>query len=390
MSSCIYCGPKKISHFSAWLENSMAVILAPLDRWLLEGLIHEGLKKVGTIIQQPLIKFLALIGIINYQTDLAQHENLRARVLFLEAQNRDIEMKEILFLGKRTDYFQAKFKNGKKIIFNGVPRLPRKKNYGLWWMDDKKILKDKLQEAGLPTPRGKSFSQLGSTLKYFKKLEKPVIVKPRLGSRGRHTTTFISNEKDLEKAFKIAKQLCNFVILEEHLKGDVYRGTLVDGKLRGVLGGSPPRITGDDKHTIKELIQLKNQSKPDGVKDFLETEGTLEFLHRLGYNLDSILPLGKEIDLTEKIGVNYGGSSFEVINETHPEIKMVLEKAAEVVGDSILGFDFIIDDIKENPTNKKWGIIECNSLPFINLHHYPLIGEPVNVAGYIWDLWEPL
>ncbi|KKQ85683.1 MAG: hypothetical protein UT09_C0044G0001, partial [Parcubacteria group bacterium GW2011_GWF2_38_8] len=27
------------------------------------------------------------------------------------------------------------------------------------------------------------------------------------------------------------------------------------------------------------------------------------------------------------------------------------------------------------------GIIECNSLPFIDLHHYPLFGKPNNVAS---------
>jgi hypothetical protein len=41
-----------------------------------------------------------------------------------------------------------------------------------------------------------------------------------------------------------------------------------------------------------------------------------------------------------------------------------------------------------DPDMQHWGIIECNSLPFINLHHFPIEGNPENVASKIWDLWK--
>ena len=56
--------------------------------------------------------------------------------------------------------------------------------------------------------------------------------------------------------------------MEEHLFGDVYRGTVIDGKLVGVLGGSPPRLVGDGSSTISELIKQKNLNKPAGIKIF--------------------------------------------------------------------------------------------------------------------------
>jgi D-alanine-D-alanine ligase-like ATP-grasp enzyme len=51
----------------------------------------------------------------------------------------------------------------------------------------------------------------------------------------------------------------------------------------------------------------------------------------------------------------------------------------------LLGFDFIVPDVTKSPDEQKFGIIECNAVPFINLHHSPLIGEPQNVAGALWD-----
>jgi cyanophycin synthetase len=221
---------------------------------------------------------------------------------------------------------------------------------------------------------------------WFATASKPVIVKPRLGSRGRHTTTFIYTEDQLREAFTIAKQLCHWVVVEEHLVGSVYRGTMIDGRLRGVLGGDPPRVTGDGVKTIAELVTIKNTLKVAPVKDIPVTPVTLDFLARSGYTLGTVLPAGTTIDMTEKIGVSYGGSSYEITDETHPAIKEVLEAAAKVVGDPLLGFDFIIADVTKDPKDQKWGIIECNGVPFINLHHMPLIGKTNNVAQYVWDM----
>jgi D-alanine-D-alanine ligase-like ATP-grasp enzyme len=61
-------------------------------------------------------------------------------------------------------------------------------------------------------------------------------------------------------------------------------------------------------------------------------------------------------------------------------------KAAKVLGDPIVGFDFIIPDIKISWKNQKCGFIEVNSLPFINLHHDPLLGTPRNAAAFVWDM----
>ncbi|MBI3588813.1 MAG: hypothetical protein HY093_00140 [Candidatus Liptonbacteria bacterium] len=358
----------------------------PLDNLVLGSPIHGLVSTISRPLSLPFVKFLKIIGLVNFNPNLENTDNPRIKVLFEEAKNRGIKMQSIDVLGKNIDYYLAKIKN-QKIIFNGLPRPPKTSNPGLWWMDDKKILKTKLASANIPTPKGESFSKFTPLLAHFNQLSKPVVVKPRLGSRGRHTTTFIQTESDLKKAYKIAKQLCHWVVLEEQLPGPIYRGTVIDGKLVGVLGGDPPKITGDGKNTIEELIVIKNQKKPAGVKDFKISPTTPEFLARLGYTLKSVLEKGKNLDLTEKIGVNYGGSSFEVTPQTHPSFKTHLEKAAQVVGDPVLGFDFIAEDITQSPDQQKWGIIECNSLPFINLHHDPLIGEPVNTAAAVWDLW---
>jgi cyanophycin synthetase len=213
-------------------------------------------------------------------------------------------------------------------------------------------------------------------------------VKPQLGSRGRHTTTHIYTKEDLLKAYRIAKQLCHFVIVEEHLFGSVYRATYVGGEIVGILRGDPPRITGDSVHTIKELIAIKNENKKNLVKDVQITDGLVEFIGRQNLTLDTVLESGRTIDLSEKIGISYGGFAAEEFPTTHLKLLSYLKKAGDFLKAPVVGFDFIIEDAKADPDTQRWGIIEANSLPFINLHHFPLEGDPINVAGKVWDLWK--
>jgi cyanophycin synthetase len=65
-------------------------------------------------------------------------------------------------------------------------------------------------------------------------------------------------------------------------------------------------------------------------------------------------------------------------------------RAAKIIGDPIVGFDFIIPDITKSYKQQRCGFIEANSLPFINLHHEPLVGQPRNVAKKVWDMILPL
>lgn len=396
MKPCIYCGNNPVPHKTHKFYESIEIFIGPVRRRIFNSTFGRAADKFTDLLALGLLHILKPLGLVKINRDVNLVPYPRAAVLWQEAINRNIDFEELKPFGRSIDLYRARLPSptaqavggqtkieNKYLYFMNLPHKESVSSSNLSWIDDKFLLKQKLIKHHLPVSAGSAFTRLSKALKAFEILEKPVIVKPRTGSRGRHTTTLIYSKEDFINAFRIAKQLCHWVIVEEHLFGDVQRGTLIGGKLIGVLGGSSPQISGDGIHTIAELIKIKDSSRPEKVK---EIKINPHYLKRQGYNLDSVLEKDKTIPLSEKIGVNYGGTSYDITKETHPDTKQMLEEVAKVLDLSIIGLDFIIPDITKSHKEQKMGIIECNGAPFLQLHYDPLIGETIPAAKYVWDL----
>jgi cyanophycin synthetase len=158
--------------------------------------------------------------------------------------------------------------------------------------------------------------------------------------------------------------------------------------LVGFLESRAPSITGDGRSTILKLIDEKNQHRSLDVAHIELTPMHLAYIARRGYVPEDILPEGVVLPLTYSAGAGSGGSGQEYGDQIHPQLKAEIERAAHITGLPLVGFDLILEDPHKSPQEQRWGIIEANSLPWINLHHTPHQGKPVNVAARVWDLWE--
>jgi cyanophycin synthetase len=295
-------------------------------------------------------------------------------------------------LGPIGDGFVALYK-GKTIVFDGLPRPGFEESEALKWMDNKGTMKTKFIKEGLPVAAGGVAFTKNGALKIFNKITKPVITKPNLGSRSRHTMIHIDTSEKLIIGFKKAKKLSPLVVIEEELRGYLFRGTLVGGKLVGVVKRDQPEVKGDGVHTLRELLDEENKRpERDGPifhKIIIDKEAEIE-LERQNVKLSDVIEAGKIVTFSEKTSRGCGGTTTEVTDITHPDNLKMLEHVAKFVNDPLIGVDFIMEDIgKSWKEEQHCGIIECNSLPFIDLHHYVMFGKSNNVAGKLWDLVLP-
>ena len=398
MRYCKDCEPAQEIHSIAYLSVVLGWIDQPFFDFM-EMIFHSTAEAISRKISIPFFKLMTALR-LGYFTDKPdEKDSWRTRCFWEEAERRGIRVREF-HLGPIRDAFIAEYlprlgtcKAGRTIIFDGLPRPGYKESAALKWMDNKGVMKKKFMQEDLPVARGGVAFTQKRALEIFNSIQKPVITKPNLGSRSRHTLIHIDTKEKLIYGFKKAKKLSPLVVVEEELRGLLFRGTLVGGKLVGVVRRDQPEVTGDGVHTVRELLEKENERPerqgPIFHKIIIDPDALVE-LGREKISMDDIPPKGRVITFSQKTSRGIGGTTTEVTDIVHPDNVEMLERVGKFLDDSLVGVDFIMEDIGKSWREEQHsGIIECNSLPFIDLHHYPLNGRPNNIAGKLWDLVMP-
>lgn len=384
---CSACGTSDVNHKLLLTTGILEETIGRLGKYSLKVFSVDDGHPLFIYSEKVIGSLARFLKIIKYSSDKEKAITGRSRLIWDEAEERGIKMEQVLVFGKPIESYRA-FLNGKYFTFESLPIPPHLPKSGYTWVDNKFILSEKLEAHGIPAPKTKEAMTPRSALRAFNSLSKPVIIKPRSGSRGRHTTTNINTEKELRDALSLAHVIAPVVVVEEHLFGSVYRATVVDGKLVGFFRADPPSVTGDGVHTVRELIDIKNKSRHELLSDIKVNDDVLAFIQRQNLNMDSVVEDGRIVNLSAKTGRFYGGYTREMLPEVHPKMHDYFERAGKLVDIPVAGFDLIIEDPTLDPDEQRWGIIECNSMPFIDLHYFSLEGEHINIAKNVWDLWE--
>jgi D-alanine-D-alanine ligase-like ATP-grasp enzyme len=385
---CPDCGGAQVNHLLTYTSILLGVLVEPWTNWVGNLIPERAFDWMGPSLTKTLT-FLKL-GKITYEPK--EDDSGRTQVLWEEAIKRGINMYEFRLFGIGHDIFVSDYK-GDKMFFDVLPRPKIYNTKGLEWMDNKGEMKKHFSKAGIKIAKGGVTHSIKNALKIFHSLDKPVITKPNLGSRSRHTTTHLSTEEEFLIGFKKARQLSPWVMIEEELSGYVFRGTVIGGKLIACLRREPAYVIGDGVHNVKELIEIENKNPLRDGKIFhqlsLDIEATKELTH-WGHTENTIPKKDEIITLGQKTSRAVGGGITDVTDVVHPDNKELLEKVAKVLDDPLIGVDFIMDDVSVSWRDQpRCGVIECNSAPFIDLHHFPLIGKPHNVASALWDIIYP-
>jgi len=384
---CGACGTSPVNHHLLLILNLLEETFGRINNKIF-NFTNTGIwLKISSAVEKILFNLLSFIGIIRFNTDSKKVVTGRSELIWEEAKRRSIQMEQIIIFNRPIEYYRAKI-NGKFFYFESLPIPPDLPKNGYLWIDDKFTLFKKLKDANIPAPYTEKPLTINGAKKAFRSMRAPVIVKPKNGSRGRHTTTNIQNESELIKAIKIVRKITLFPVIQEHLVGSVYRATVINNKLVGFYRADPPEVIGDGIRTIRELIEEKNSTRHERLSDILINDDLNFFLSRQSYKINDIPKKGSIVPLSAKTGRMYGGYTKEMLPEIHPKIHSIFEKAGEIVNAPVVGFDLIIEKPAEDPDTQRWGIIECNSLPFIDLHYLPLEGTPINLAKNVWDLWN--
>ncbi len=289
-------------------------------------------------------------------------------------------------------------RNGKVHLFEGLPRAKFLENKRVN-IDDKAAVKKTLSNFNFPVPEGKCFNvlEIKKAIDYAKKLGFPLVVKPRSGSISQLVFLAIENEEGFRQALRSVFSFEPYAMVEKFLfNTKTFGATVIDFDKIAVVERIPANIVGDGQQTIQKLINKKNSDPRRGKPNQKNTtmlkivlDATTEkLLQKQGYTFSSIPKKEERVFLQEKIILDLGADLVEVTSKVHPDNLKLFEEVARLFDTHLVGIDFLTKDINQSWRNNQSAIVELNSLPYIDMHHFPTEGEPVNVAGFICDMVE--
>ena len=314
---------------------------------------------------------------------------LSTQILMKEAIKRGIKF-EVL---DREDNFISLEKNGKLEYIKQATKTSVDNYATVLAMNNKVVTKKILDKKDVRVPKGEEFTSIDEGIRRIEKyVNLPVVIKPKSTNFGLGISIFPDGggKEELTKALDFAFSKDNTVLIEEFIKGKEFRFLVIGDKVSGILHRVPANVKGDGKHTIEELIEIKNKDslRGKGYKTPLEKieidTSVLLYLKNHNRDIYTVLKEGEEVFLRENSNISTGGDSIDFTDVIPNRFKEIAIKSAKSIGAKICGVDMVIEDYTDERSN--YGIIELNFNPAIHIHSYPYEGKERNVAKDILNL----
>lgn len=260
---------------------------------------------------------------------------------------------------------------------------------------DKEETKNLLQASEIPVPGGRVIYDEEDLKSVIAKIGYPIVTKPVNGNHGKGATTNIRTWEDAVAGLAAAKAYGRAVVCEKFITGRDFRVLVINYKFVAAALRTPAAVTGDGKHTIRELIDIVNSDPRRGyghekvltaikIDDF-----TLDMLAKKDYTLDTVLKNKEELWLKPTANLSTGGTATDVTDFVHPTNVFMCERIARIIGLNICGIDIMASDLSTPIRENGGSVLEVNAAPGFRMHLDPTDGLPRNVAEPVIDMLYP-
>lgn len=218
-----------------------------------------------------------------------------------------------------------------------------------------------------------------------------VVVKPVDGNIGRGVTVGVTTEEELREAWSYAfGETQAGILVEQRFVGDDVRISVVDGVAHAANNRIPPHVVGDGAHTIRDLINEKNEARYQNLhlhpKPIELTDYRLKRLSRHGLTVLSVLEEGRTYVIDPKGNLATGAEPADVTATIHPSYLREAERTARAFPDvDIAGVDLLGSDFSERASPDNHIVVEANRNPDISSHGTAFTGTPRDVVGPAMD-----
>jgi D-alanine-D-alanine ligase-like ATP-grasp enzyme len=208
------------------------------------------------------------------------------------------------------------------------------------------------------------------------------VVKPANGYGGQGVTTHVQRTKELRRAAIRASLYGGELMIEAQVPGESYRLLVLEGRMIHAVCRRGPRLNGDGRSTVRQLIDAENRWRRREGKPALDIDR--DCLFTLDYQRLSLGATPEPLREFLVKSVNDPARKYADVRTVYtdvvtdviaPSVRRDAERAAHLVGSEFLGVDIITPD-PTVPLRQSGGVInEVNTTPALH-HHYESSNEP--------------
>ncbi|MEM1111376.1 MAG: acetate--CoA ligase family protein [Pseudomonadota bacterium] len=234
-----------------------------------------------------------------------------------------------------------------------------------------------LSDLGFPVTRQSAVGSAQEAIDAANRLGYPVVLKSDTGTMGAQVCCDLRSSDEVARAHAeltagAPEGELPVLLVENHVEGEDYRITTVDGKFQHAVHREPAAVVGDGVHNIRQLVDLENASPLRGPKHEKPTYLSLQLgdkekqeLERHGLSPESVPERGSTIKLRANANWSSGGKAHFVDDHLHPDNRAFAERLARAVGITWLGIDVISRDISRSFLEEPMTVLEINHNPWL-------------------------
>ncbi len=243
-------------------------------------------------------------------------------------------------------------------------------HFGAVLCRDKSLSHRLLRRLGLPVPRQVAVCGEDELVAAVARTGLPCVVKPIAQEQGRGVHVGLTDLAGVRRAWQeAARHGDGTVLLEEQIEGSDHRLTVLGGRFAFAVRREPPRLFGDGRRSVAELIEALNHDRQqrharDGVSGPVVVDAAMrERLAAAGRDLASVLAVGEVLVLRRNANISTGGLREDVSERVHPATRRMVEALAATLRLEALGVDVVAGDIAAPLGPGSGAVIELNAMP---------------------------
>ena len=259
--------------------------------------------------------------------------------------------------------------------------------------ETKPLARRLLAAAGLAVPEWCEFEP-GRSEPAYRFLEEhgpPFVVKPTTASGGRGVTTNIRTRVQLDDAAKLAARFGPRLTIERQAAGDVYRLLVLADRVIDVVRRLRPRLSGDGRATIAQLIAAENRRRLEDASSFVGLPIDFDCLFTLeaqGLKLSAVPAVGETF--TPRTVTNYN-AEFENERVNDPigeELRVEAVLAAQCLNLRLAALDIVTTQLDRGLGESGGILLEVNPVP--GLHHHYRVADPSQTPNVAVEILQRL